>query len=211
LVQVSLLSSPSVILLTFPGYGQWSRVLRDRYHLDVMAFDSFSNLPSINYQPSSSPLPISSSSSTLPSDEIISQLIFPSVQKGTERVLDRVITEQTHDDFNIAQRALMIIYPDPGKMAHQALIKYSENDSLVWNDLFIYVGEGRHGVNADPNFFDTLEGLNSEGKKYQWKLLHTCALKPFGGRDQKGFERLFIFRRELVKPKQRYVHTASAV
>jgi hypothetical protein len=190
--------------LTLPGYGQWSRVLQDKYHLDIMAFDSFSNLPSILYQSSSSP---SSSSSPLPSDDLISQFIFPSVQKGTARVLDRTITEQTHDDFNISRRALMIIYPDPGKMAYDSLIKYSENDSLFWNDLFIYVGEGRGGVNAENTFFDTLEGLNSEGKRYQWRLLHTCPLQPFGGQNKKGFERLFIFRRELAKPKQRYVHS----
>lgn len=164
-----------------------------------MAFDSFTNLPSIAYEQSPS-------NQESINNEFMNKYMYTNIQKGTERVLDRLITEQTHEDFDISRRALMIIYPDPNKMAYNCLVKYCENESLIWNDLLIYVGEGRNGVNADQNFFDTLEGLNEKGRKYQWKLVKTCPLKPFGGHDNKGFERLFIFKRELSKTKQNFTN-----
>lgn len=162
-----------------------------------MAFDSLTNLPSISYGQTAS-------NHDSFHNEFINKYMYTSVQKGSERVLDRQITEQTHEDFDISRRALMIIYPDPSKMAYNSLVKYCENDSLIWNDLLIYVGEGRNGANADESFFDILEGLSEEGKKYQWRLVKTCPLKPFGGQNSKGFERLFIFKRDLNKPKQKY-------
>jgi hypothetical protein len=179
------------------GYGQWARVLHDKYQLKVKAFDSMSNLPKIDFSANNN-------------NEFVTKYLYQSIQKGTERVLDRYITEKTHQDFDISKHALMIIYPDPSKMAYQSLVKYSENHSLIWNDLFIYVGEGRHGANADHHFFDTLEGLNEEGKQYKWKLVKTCSLRPFGGHNSKGFERLFIFKRDLQQPKKRFAHVAES-
>jgi hypothetical protein len=177
------------------GYGQWARVLSDKYQIKMKAFDSMANLPQIDFSQSS--------------NELMTKYLFQSIQKGTDRVLDRYITEKTHEDFDISKHALMIIYPDPSKMAYQSLVKYSENHSLIWNDLFIYVGEGRHGANADHHFFDTLEGLNEAGKQYKWKLVKTCSLRPFGGHNGKGFERLFVFKRDLQQPKKRFVQHAG--
>lgn len=163
--------------------------------MDILAFDSMTNLPTILSNPQE--------------NNNFSIYFYKSLHKGTEKILDRKITDYTHPEMNISKRALMIIYPDPNsQMAYNTLKKYSNNDTLILNDLFIYVGEGRNGANASKEFFDTLEGLNEEGKRYKWKLVYTCKLNPFGGNDNKGFERLFIFKRDLKKPKNNYLNNA---
>lgn len=184
------------------GYGQWARVLHDKHGLDVMAFDSMTNLPSITTNDNST------SSENLLAVDTMKNYVYSATQKGTEQILGRQVTDYTHPEMNISKRALMIIYPDErSQMAHNSLVKYSNNDSLIWNDLFIYVGEGRNGANGTKEFFDLLEGVSERGKMYKWKLVYTCKLNPFGGYNQKGFERLFIFKRELKKPKMKYVHS----
>ena len=48
----------------------------------------------------------------------------------------------------------------------------------------LYVGEGRGGVNAQPDFFDLLEA--------EWTVETTMPLEPF----PECFERLFILKRK---------------
>ena len=148
---------------------------------------------------------------TTDEEKNILNYIYPSVQKGTERILDRQVTDYTHPEMNLSKRALMLIYPNPNtQMAYNTLVKYSNNESLIWNDVFIYVGEGRNGANGTKEFFDVLEGINEKGKLYKWKLVYTCKLNPFGG-PNKGFERLFIFKRDLKKPKVKYVNNSPNI
>ena len=51
-------------------------------------------------------------------------------------------------------------------------------------DWLLYVGEGRGGVNASDEFFDTLEA--------GWSCERVIELRPFRG----NFEKLFIMRRK---------------
>eukprot|EP00418_Pyrodinium_bahamense_P055203 CAMPEP_0179168408 /NCGR_PEP_ID=MMETSP0796-20121207/82838_1 /TAXON_ID=73915 /ORGANISM="Pyrodinium bahamense, Strain pbaha01" /LENGTH=84 /DNA_ID=CAMNT_0020871165 /DNA_START=1 /DNA_END=251 /DNA_ORIENTATION=+ len=63
-----------------------------------------------------------------------------------------------HEDVvrRYGDRALLLVYPNPGPMAYNCLRNYSGNT-------LVYVGEGRGGVNGDDAFFDLL------GE--EWKLV----------------------------------------
>lgn len=92
------------------------------------------------------------------------------VQKGSE---DAVLGHHN--------RSLLLVYPNPGPMAHQCLNNYQGNT-------LVYVGEGRGGVNADENFFDLLAGG-------EWTLVKTEAVDTLPD----CYERLYILRRSQPK------------
>eukprot|EP00611_Tribonema_gayanum_P008829 TRINITY_DN1846_c0_g1_i1.p1 TRINITY_DN1846_c0_g1~~TRINITY_DN1846_c0_g1_i1.p1 ORF type:complete len:198 (-),score=82.38 TRINITY_DN1846_c0_g1_i1:355-948(-) len=77
-------------------------------------------------------------------------------------------------------RTLLLVYPPPGDMALRCVRAYGD-------DVLVYVGEGRGGVNADGAFFAALE----DG----WQVERIITLDPF----PECFERMFILRR---KPQQ---------
>jgi len=72
------------------------------------------------------------------------------VQQGNEAVAAK------HTD-----RALLLVYPNPGPMAVRCLENYR-------GETLVYVGEGRGGVNGDDSFFDRL------GR--EWSLDSTVAV-----------------------------------
>ena len=74
-----------------------------------------------------------------------------------------------------ANRALLLVYPPPGRMAHSCL-------GLYQGDMLIFVGEGRGGVNGSDAFFDQLQ--------QQWSLLG-CETLPC---DDDSFQRLYILK-----------------
>jgi hypothetical protein len=147
------------------GHGQWARVLRDLYNIDIVAFDSMTNLPLAN--------------SDNKGNKSIHKYYY-NVIKGNEQLL---ASKELISKYNIQRRALLLIYPDPSNMAIECLKKYVDIGAA--NDMVIYAGEGRKGANCNEDFFNELESK-------RWKLLRTCELMPFGN---KGYERLFIFKR----------------
>eukprot|EP00667_Euglena_gracilis_P014475 EG_transcript_15007 len=74
-------------------------------------------------------------------------------------------------------RTLFLCYPPPGGMARDCLFQYR-------GQRFLYVGEGRGGVNAAPDFFDLLE--------HQWTVQLAEDLDPFPG----GCERFWVLERK---------------
>jgi hypothetical protein len=91
------------------------------------------------------------------------------VRKGDETALSR--------DSSLHSRTLLLVFPDPGPMAKKTLAAFR-------GAVFVYVGEGRDGANADASFFDELEGS-------RWQLESTVPLNPFPG----NHEKMYIFRR----------------
>jgi len=71
---------------------------------------------------------------------------------------------------------LFLCYPPPGGMAHNCLQLYRGRTLL-------YIGEGRGGVNASPDFFDHLER--------RWDVRSVEDLDPYPG----GCERLWVLDR----------------
>lgn len=155
------------------GNGQWARALHDRYQNTtlntkhkksfdfIMAFDNMSQLP-LN--------PKIYHKKTQPHHDFF----YEKVQK-----CDTELSVLKH--FVCRGRILLLVYPSPGDMAHQAIQTYAETSDR--NDTVVYVGEGRGGANANDAFFDYLESGD-------WVLLETHAVLPFG---DKGYEKAFIF------------------
>lgn len=84
------------------------------------------------------------------------------------------------DERSIRQhrdKTLLLVYPPPGETASRCLREYQ-------GDVFVYVGEGRGGANANDGFFDTLDA--------EWEATKILKLKPFA----QCFERLFVMRRK---------------
>ncbi|EDQ88739.1 uncharacterized protein MONBRDRAFT_8776 [Monosiga brevicollis MX1] len=75
-------------------------------------------------------------------------------------------------------RTLLLVYPPDSDMAQRALDRYKGR-------YLIYVGEARGGVNANEEFFDTLEA--------DWDCVHRENLAPFS----RCYERLYVFRRAV--------------
>jgi len=76
-------------------------------------------------------------------------------------------------------RALLLVYPGPGRMAVTALDEHVASGGNV----LVYVGEGRGGANADTEFFDTLAA--------EWSVIGHAPVVPFRG----GLERMVVLRR----------------
>jgi len=106
-------------------------------------------------------------------------------------------------------RILLLVFPPPGSMAREAVEKYvqhnnnnnNNNQSKTATQWLVYVGEGRGGANADESFFHFLEqqqqnDVHSDGF-FSWELTNVVKLNPFG--KDKGFERLFVFKRSFRK------------
>lgn len=87
-------------------------------------------------------------------------------------------------------RVLLLVYPGPGKFAHDVVRQYIDA-SPAENDTLIYVGEGRGGANADDTFFDLLEATE------EWTLLYMLNVKTPPG--DKGYEKLYILQRQVKK------------
>ncbi|GMH52239.1 hypothetical protein TrST_g7425 [Triparma strigata] len=146
------------------GNGQWSRKLREE-GLDILSFDNMSGLPlNLNLY----------HSRTKPNAEHFDQLL----RKADESILKDKAAQTV-----LKGRVLLLVFPDPTKMAIDTLNAYKAMGSD--SDCFIYVGEGRGGCNANDDFFDELESP-------EWSLERVVHLKSFGG---KGFEKLFVWRR----------------
>jgi hypothetical protein len=164
------------------GFGQWARQLIDAYKIDIVAFDNMENLP-------------------------LDPRVHHKQTKGYELYFyqDKVFfgdhhifqNKQMQEVHRLNGRVLMMIFPDPGSMAVQSLVAYSESSDR--NDMLIYVGEGRGGANGNDAFFDELDSVDAEGNS-KWVLQETCKLSPFG---QKGFERLFVFKRNSSSSSSR--------
>jgi len=73
-------------------------------------------------------------------------------------------------------RTLLLVYPPKGDMAARCLEHYQGN-------FFIYIGEGKGGVNACDSFFAILEE--------NWKVEKVVKLDPF----PECFERMFVMKR----------------
>ena len=78
-----------------------------------------------------------------------------------------------------SERALFLCYPPEGTMALDCLAAYMEGEG----EYFIYVGEGRQGVNGSNEFFDMLES--------DWNIVAMDKLDPF----PQCFERLWVLQR----------------
>lgn len=137
--------------------------------MNIIAFDSMTNVPHPY-------LPNATASQSFEE----SKKYFGEVMEGDASVFQ---PPDKAEERGITGRALLIVFPDQGPMAFQCLKSYVS--SSPQNDLFIYVGEGRGGANADDALFDWLEGGD-------WVVQQSVPLKPFGS---KGFERLFVFKR----------------
>lgn len=163
------------------GNGQWAKQLSERFKVDIMAFDNMTSVP-LQRQAQQAQQRLGSDKSWF----------FTPIHEGSETVLNNW---QRVTQFDLQNRVLMIIFPDPGDMAIKTLRNYAKlvDQKGDFDAVFIYVGEGRGGANADAAFFDELECARSG-----WTLESTCELAPFGN---KGFERLFIFRRKRVPTK----------
>lgn len=76
-------------------------------------------------------------------------------------------------------KTLLLVHPPAGDVALRCLQVYE-------GDHFVYVGEGRTGVNASDAFFDKLDA--------EWEPTVILELDPF----PQCFERLYILRRKPV-------------
>jgi hypothetical protein len=77
-----------------------------------------------------------------------------------------------------SERVLFLCYPPEGTMAYDCLQSYKHGE------YFVYVGEGRQGVNGSNEFFNMLET--------EWEIIEMDVLDPF----PQCFERLYIFKRK---------------
>ena len=162
------------------GNGQWAKKLQDDYKVDVIAVDNMQNLP------------LNNSNLALFGKSAItnSQYVLNTVIQGDENIFKDV---EFYKKYHLDNRILMIIYPNPTKMALNCLQNYMDtaNTNNTTNNnsnnpqYFIYVGEGRNGANGTNEFFDLLE--------YKWNLIDTCTLP---NNNTNGYERLFIFKKK---------------
>jgi hypothetical protein len=151
------------------GNGQWSRILADDYKVDVIAFDNMSAVP-LN-------LSLYHNRTQPSADYFYSKII-----QGSHKVFyDRKAQE------SLKGRVLLVVFPDPGRMAMQSLLGYTDVDDD--NDTFVYVGEGRGGANGDNALFDELESG-------RWRLLMVENVEGYG---TKGLEKMFVFKRWRAK------------
>ena len=169
------------------GLGHWARALRAR-GVDVRAFDDMSLLP---LGPSRRPDPL-----LVEPGDVDSVLRGRGKRKRLQQQQSgggaadgasgdggghgggKVLAlDPPPDAHSLHARALLLVFPDPGPMAHDALSAYRGRT-------LIYVGEARAGCNADDAFFDALESD-------RWQLDATEELNPFPG----NHEKLYVFRR----------------
>ena len=156
------------------GFGQWARQLVDLFNIDIVAFDNLTNLP------------LDPRTHNTRSDGYAKYFYQSKVRYGDASVFRN---ENLKKQYHIDGRILMLIFPDPNSMAIDCLTGYVESSKL--NDTLIYVGEGRGGANANDNFFDELETVDTNGNP-KWLLLETRKPNAFG---EKGYERFFIFKK----------------
>lgn len=76
-------------------------------------------------------------------------------------------------------KKLLLVYPPAGDLALRCVQEYQ-------GDQFVYVGEGRSGMNANEEFFDKLDA--------EWEPTTILELDPF----PQCFERLYVLRRKRV-------------
>lgn len=76
-------------------------------------------------------------------------------------------------------KTLLLVHPPAGDSALRCLHMYE-------GDCFVYVGEGRSGINANDAFFDKLDA--------EWEPTDILELDPF----PQCFERLYVLRRKPV-------------
>lgn len=141
------------------GNGQWARVVGQG--TSVLAYDDFSHLPldpRVYHRHSQA-----------------HRDYFGTVEQG-----DASMTYLTQ--WKTRGRVLLLVFPPPGAMAHQALSIYQSSPE---NRILLYVGEGRGGANADDDFFDLLESGD-------WVLTRMVPVLRYG---TKGYEKLFVFER----------------
>ena len=187
LARIRLHAGESGVLELGAGLGHWARALRAR-GVDVRAFDDMSLLP---LGPSRRPDPL-----LVEPGDVDSVLRG---RRGRRRRLQRsgdgatggaggderaghgggkvLALHPPPDVHSLHARALLLVFPDPGPMAHDALSAYRGRT-------LVYVGEARAGCNADDAFFDALESD-------RWQLEATEELSPFPG----NHEKLYVFRR----------------
>ena len=163
------------------GFGQWARLLVDKYNIDIVAFDNMISLP------------LNPRVHTCKTDGYAQYFYQGKVRCGDATIFGK---NQINRRYQLDGRILMIIFPDPGPMAIECLQAYIKSNEC--NDMFIYVGEGRGGANGNSAFFDELESVDDKGAP-KWHLQETCKLNPFG---EKGFERLFVFKKNIATASQ---------
>ena len=103
---------------------------------------------------------------------------FTNILNGNHRVFYDPRKQQA-----LKGRVLLIVFPDPSRMATMCLVGYTDVDDD--NDTFVYVGEGRGGANGDDKLFDELESG-------RWRLQMIEDVEGFGN---KGYEKCFVFKR----------------
>ena len=142
-------SPPAGVVEMGAGNGQWSRALRS-LGCDILSFDDMSSLPlSLSLY----------HSRTKPNADHFDQ----ELRKGDSRLF-----ADERAAAALRGRALLIVFPDPGPMALETLLKYKSMGPEC--DTFVYVGEGRGGCNANSRLFDELEGE-------EWELREVMALR----------------------------------
>jgi hypothetical protein len=159
------------------GFGQWARLLEDKYKLDIVVFDNMFSLP------------LDPRVHNTKTSGYAKYFYQGKVRFGDAQIFQN---DQLKKLYQLDGRVLMIIFPDPGPMALECVQAYTRSHEL--NDTLIYVGEGRGGANGSAALFDELESVDDKGRA-KWLLQETCKLSPFG---DKGFERLFIFKKNAL-------------
>ena len=146
------------------GRGHWQRALEELGGVDVASYDDFSDVPGMMDDA------IGGGRRKGGKKEAAHGLVGRVRRAGAVQAVRRHRGEG---------RALLLVYPGPGRMAVTALDEHVASGGNV----LVYVGEGRGGANADTEFFDTLAA--------EWSVIGHAPVVPFRG----GLERMVVLRR----------------
>ena len=160
------------------GGGQWQRALRAPPHrADVLAFDNGAQQPVVP-QMRGPVAPAEKGGGAEGAGEGAGGAEGAEGAGGTGGAGGGVRHGDESEVARHAGRTLFLCYPPPfSPMARECVRRYG-------GERLLYVGEGRHGANADGAFFDLLEE--------EWDVERVVELEPFPG----NHERLFVLRRK---------------
>eukprot|EP00549_Striatella_unipunctata_P015320 CAMPEP_0118683896 /NCGR_PEP_ID=MMETSP0800-20121206/6318_1 /TAXON_ID=210618 ORGANISM="Striatella unipunctata, Strain CCMP2910" /NCGR_SAMPLE_ID=MMETSP0800 /ASSEMBLY_ACC=CAM_ASM_000638 /LENGTH=391 /DNA_ID=CAMNT_0006580493 /DNA_START=140 /DNA_END=1317 /DNA_ORIENTATION=+ len=165
------------------GHGQWARALAEEHGQRYNASSS-SSLDNNNNNAEEFVLAFDNQSA-LP----LNTGVYHAYTKPAHSYFYPNVRQNTTTNDALVQgtgRILLMVYPGPGNMAHEALVSYTAlNQDLQDDVIVVYVGEGRSGANANDAFFDLLQSGD-------WILVKELeVLPPLGG---KGYEKMFVFK-----------------